>query len=353
MAICKRAFNNMGKKANGKITYISFVLSILVVSIHTYNLSTYGFTGATGSERALIWFESRLNSFESVCVPFFFFLSGYLLFRRFEFSKEGIFKKYKSRFFSLFVPYVIWNTFYFVIYAVLTHVRIFKTFMNHETVELSLRNFLFTVWNSTFSPLWFVQSLMIMILPFPLYYILFRINMHKYTWILGPISFIVVFVMSTGWIPYKIPYIQPTFILGTFLAINVKDIFEKENIIASIAALAAFLTAVIWLCLNKPHGVIWQIVIIMSVWYLFDIIRSVEKEPRSWMKYSFFIYCAHDLILEAMEKIWLIIAGKRVWAAAVDYIFAPAVTVCILVFVANLLKKIMPGTWKIINGNRG
>ncbi len=341
------------EKTNHKITYISFILCVLVVSIHTYNVTTYGFTGETASERALIWFESRLNSFESVCVPFFFFLSGYLLFRNFDFSKKGILKKYKSRFFSLFIPYMIWNTLYFIFYTVLTHIGPLKRLINFEPVELSLKNYLSMLWNNTYSPLWFMLYLMIMIVPFPLYYILFRITRQKYTWILGPVSFIAVFLLTTEWFPYRIPYIQPTFILGTFLAINFKEMFEKEHKAITISAIVIFICVIILLCMYKSTGTVWNIVVIISVWYMFDAFSFTAKEPKKWMYYSFFIYCAHDFILEALEKLWLIFVGKKVWAATIDFLFAPVITVSILILVANFIKKTMPGVWKVINGNRG
>jgi len=79
---------------------------------------------------------------------------------------------------------------------------------------------------------------------------------------------------------------------------------------------------------------------------------SYAKEPPWWLKCTFFYYCAHDMILESVEKVILIVGGRSIGMALIDFIFAPVITFGILVLGAWMLRKYMSPIWKLLNGNR-
>ena len=96
----------MSQGLKNKITIYRFVLIFFVISIHTWNLSVYGIEWGISAFGSLIWFvESYFNTLETVCVPFFFVISGYLFFR--EFKLRSLPYKWKSRFRTVVIPYFL------------------------------------------------------------------------------------------------------------------------------------------------------------------------------------------------------------------------------------------------------
>lgn len=90
---------------------LNFLLSLLIVFHHgftrnvgfidSYNPLDYGVITAI---------ERYFYNFSECAVPIFFFLSAFLFYRTFDGSKEKYISKMKRRFWSLVVPYIIFNT---------------------------------------------------------------------------------------------------------------------------------------------------------------------------------------------------------------------------------------------------
>ena len=119
----------MELRVRRKIKYIEFVLAFSVIFIHTYNVEVYGLLAEYGGAGAVLWYvENFFNSMQSVCVPFFFVLSGYLFFQNYSWQK--VWEKYRSRIYSLLIPYVIWCTIYFLLYLFCTRVPVISRYMN-------------------------------------------------------------------------------------------------------------------------------------------------------------------------------------------------------------------------------
>ena len=55
-------------------------------------------------------------------------------------------------------------------------------------------------------------------------------------------------------------------------------------------------------------------------------------------------------VLEAIEKLWLIFAGDTPLAALIDYLFAPVITMAILIAVGYAVRKYLPKLWSVLNG---
>ena len=89
---------------------------------------------------------------------------------------------------------------------------------------------------------------------------------------------------------------------------------------------------------------------IVLLWIAADVL-AVNKEPFWWMKISFIIYCSHSMILESIEKVFLIVLGKNMLGAFLDFVFAPIITVGIIILISMVVKRIKP-LWKLLSGNR-
>lgn len=112
--------NSTGTPQYKKIRLLSLICAIAVMYIHAENWSQFGFSESTAGY-ALQW---KLIGLCSFAVPFFFTVSAYLFFR--DFSWNRLLPKWKHRIFSLVVPYLLWNTIYFVYLALLSRVPLLR-----------------------------------------------------------------------------------------------------------------------------------------------------------------------------------------------------------------------------------
>ena len=159
-----------------KINWYVFLMSLLVVLIHSVNLAIdnttlssmiltadhtgaelAGITGVAGHVEHLL-----SNALGQMAVPGFFLISGYLFFRTLHGFRD-IGRKWQERVWSLLVPYGAWNVLWYLAY-VLTGRRHFSlTAMSEAAANHSC--------NPTF---WYMYQLMLLTLLAPLLYLLLR-----------------------------------------------------------------------------------------------------------------------------------------------------------------------------------
>jgi len=333
------------QQVRSKITLITFILSLLVIWIHTYNLETYGIDGSGGGLDKFAWLlETTWSAFIGIAVPFFFFISGFLFFRTFRFTWDGIKSKYISRIKGVVIPYIIWCTLYYLYYVILTHLPRVKDIVNSEPVPLTFIRWLDALWPHEYYTLWFLKELIILIALCPLIYILFK---NKY---IGAIILLLLVLNSQfGWV--RIPLGSNIYYLaGAYIAIAFKSAESYRNKLLTILG-CIFLMVLFVLRFRFLDNTIVQLVFFVAVWFACDIFKSDRNYPW-WMKITFFTYVAHDIFLELFEKIFLMILGKRTLFALLDYIFVPLLVFAVLVAIAAFMRRFTPKIWSIITGMR-
>ena len=159
-----------------KINWYSFLLSLLVVLIHSVNLAidnttlesmvlTADHTGATlpGVTGVAGHIEHLLsNALGQMAVPGFFLMSGYLFFRTLHGFRD-IGRKWQERAWSLLVPYGAWNVLWYVAYVLSGRRRFSFNAMTAAAADYSC--------NPTF---WYMYQLILLTLLAPLLYLLLR-----------------------------------------------------------------------------------------------------------------------------------------------------------------------------------
>ena len=159
-----------------KINWYVFLMSLLVVLIHSVNLAidnttlssmilTADHTGATlpGITGVAGHIEHFLsNALGQMAVPGFFLISGYLFFRTLHGFRD-IGRKWQERVWSLLVPYGAWNTLWYLAYVLSGRER-----FSLDALTLAAANYRC---NPTF---WYMYQLMLLTLLAPLFYLLLR-----------------------------------------------------------------------------------------------------------------------------------------------------------------------------------
>lgn len=333
-----------------KITIYSFLAIIAVVFIHTYNLEVYHISeDSVGLTRFVFYFESVAASLWTAAVPMFFMISGFLMFRNFTWDK--LWSKYQTRFFTVLIPYLLWNTIYYLYYILVTRVPFIQRMMNgNEVVEISLREWLSRLWTNEYFVFWFLKDLIILIILTPVIYFFLR-NSGKW-----PVGFVM--LILSVYIGRHVPYwpFNICYLLGAYIGINHKSAPLVKKRILTIIGCGGVIAWIVLNILQVLHICTWQLpiwMVLCCLWFAGDCVDCYEKQTKWWMSISFFIYCMHDMILEAYEKIFLKVFGTGAVFALTDYFLMPLLTVITLIAIAMFMRKYMSPVWKILTGNRG
>ncbi len=218
----------MDKYISNKIKNVSLFMTFFVVLLHSNNLE---------SAKDVISANSIIQNFIGqgivrIAVPVFFLISGYLFFYNFTPTMEKWKYKFKSRFHSLFIPYVIWCTGWLVILYLVELVPAGRALFSDRIITDYTLKELFV--NTYVYPLpyqfWYIRSLMLDVLLTPVFYYIIKslgkksLPIFVVIWFLYPIS-----EMFGGvWILQIFNYPFMLFGIGAALAINKVDLRFKS-----------------------------------------------------------------------------------------------------------------------------
>lgn len=353
----KNAMNNYWTVENteqifqNKITLISFICSILVIYIHTNNLETYGIDkNSIGIARVLYVGESYWFKVVQVAVPLFFCISGILFFRTFEISK--LMEKWKSRFYSIVVPYIIWCTLYYLYNVLCTNIPMIKDMIAGCTVvELSITEWIKWLWVNEYYTLWFLQNLIIYIAITPIIWLLLKERIKKIP--IG-LCILVLLLACKKYLNVSFANMQGIefYLVGSYIGLNCREEIKYKNRIISIFSIIYI--GFILITSFRYWNFELELLFFFAIWYAIDfLMTSLNCQLPWWMSITFFTYVAHDFILEAFEKILWILGGNRPIFALLDYIFMPVIVEILLIGIAYILKTYFTPLWRVINGSRG
>ena len=166
----------MEKRLSNTIAWLRFPLIFLIIMLHCYSVQRM-----EGEHeiffKAVYPFALWLGE---TGVPGFFFISGFLFFL----SKKSYTEKLRSRFHTLFIPYILWNLLLLILYVFAYAIGHPQDINGKNIVGYSFIDYLRLFWdrgsydNGNFvpilCPLWYIRNLIIMSILSPLLYYLIR-----------------------------------------------------------------------------------------------------------------------------------------------------------------------------------
>lgn len=351
--------NTIDKK---KLSGYSAILAILVVLIHTENLGLYP-SLSDGSS-----FSSFVNKFEwliskniaSVAVPSFFMISGILFYRDFKISLYP--KKLKSRFFSLILPYLLWNLFRFFLFYCLGKVGITEKLFLAPRLLFTKENFIdglfFYKYNLGF---WFMYQLILFTIFSP---VIRLITKNKWVGLFAIIALVTLnasdILGELLIVTFKKRFILLDcaiyYIIGAYIGTHFFDFVNKSNKFTKILSVIGIVAGQAFGFLFAKTGFIIfntlsLVILVISFWYFYDALH-IKPLPVCITSITFFIYAGHGTVLEFLQATTNILFGDSVVFAFLTYLTFPVITLGILVGVSLILKKFLPKFWSLINGAR-
>jgi len=364
-----------GNLLSATVDFLRFPLIVGVVFIHT-DFSHMLLAGVKPINFAsfpiftAVFFLFSKIIFE-VCVPLFFFISGFLFFYGTEgFSIQLYLKKLKSRIRSLLVPYIVWN-FVVLLFFILAQTFLTGNFVsgvNKPIVNYSVMDWLWSFWDTSHinphvektlpvnSPFWFIRDLMVVVLTSPLLYFLIK-KLKVYA----------VILLGVVWVinPYfYLPGLSTVsfffFTVGAYFSINKKDFVQLIKpllpwaagvFVLMVAAEFYFFGKTCWsylYCTNVLVGMLFPIA--LSAHF---ITKGCWRPNSLLTEGSFFIFAYHRLpLVFTIKFLFHMIHPQSEIALLFLYLACPAIVIMLGLLGYRLLKNIFPRFTAIICGGR-
>lgn len=333
-------------REKNKITYLHFILSILVILVHSIN--------GTGKFQSFFSIESGIGQF---AVPLFFVISGFLFFRNADVIAD-VTKKINKRIHTVLYPFLIWNIIYYVIHLL---IKGGKAFSIIELFDVAF--------NYTYNPaFWFMYQLILLIAISPIIFYALKNTKTK----------VIFFILASLLVilDIDIPFINEDAILYyTFGAYasrlytsNKLFLIEKKYIIPAIfiaiffffanrVAYGACEVSMRFIPLFTYTVILVRLSVAILIFYIIDLVCKYDKVPE-FMKPSFFLYAVHYMIVKGiiifMQFIIYGYVEPDYWDIIknLTFIISPILCVVVCYYLSKLLCKKLPKVYEVLTGYR-
>lgn len=346
----------MNKYLSIKLQTLSFLLIIMVVFLHSYNISPLNIIRQNYNFFIQHFISEEITR---IAVPLFFAISGYLFFLGVKGKIDEFVDKFKKRTKSLVIPYLFWSSIWIIIYYCLQSIPQTKSFFLGKRVsDFSATDFLDTLFiNPIPFQFWFIRDLIVLVLLSPIIY--FLIKKIKY---LLAISLLITWYLNLNFYLFLNESVL-FFTIGASLSISnsqvLTKVYSKKHLIIPLiwVLFCVFLTLIAvsntanLLLISFLHKTA-ILLGIASIWILYDLFSKDKKEkPPLIYSFSFFIFAFHLPLMTFVRAI-LFKLGNTEFISFSIYLIAPIIVIFSSLFIGSLLKRALPDFYKIINGGR-
>lgn len=294
--------------------------------------------------------------FCSICVPCFFIISGFLFFRNIDKFDFGVYeKKIKSRFFTLFIPYIIWCSICCLLLYVkhkFLHMPGLNIFLDNGSIDwINLLKGYWSISESEYRPyafaFWFIRNLMVFVILSPV------------AWIIGK-SKILTLLFFTFYIIFDIGFYGfEWFLLGSFSGIHKIEI-PKIKRGGLIVCVLLFLV----MCLIRiEYKVNWNLILFIQVVsgllltaYFGNFLKIYEQTSKLLkvaVASTFMIYATHQCYCTKVREFYCnLFWDNNIIDPIISYILSFMTLTIVGVICYVLLKKVSPRLTRILTGGR-
>lgn len=329
-----------------KIVYLHFIMSVLVILIHSINNDT--------KFEKLFSMEFGIGQF---AVPLFFVISGFLFFKNVK-SISDVKQKINRRIYSLLVPYLLWNLIYFIIFSI-----------KNRVITVSIHIIEDAMFNYTFNPaFWFMFQLILIIALTPvMFYVLKNIYLIVILYLI--LYMLIIFDIN-------LPYINEDALIYFFSGAVFSRLYSEHSF-KFISKKGFVYTLIMFICsfllnsfANKLLGlsylfrttyiftiILKRLVGSFMIFYFFDLIFKYEKVP-SFMYNTFFLYAIHFAIVRGIAYVFRIIKSNynilslQMFFEIVIFILSPVICITVSFYLSKVLNDKVPKFYNMLSGNR-
>ena len=352
--------NTINENISHTITFSRFPLIFLIVLLHTIVLGqSYprGIEIPVGKYVLLdiVQFVSQ-REIGDLGVPAFFFISGFLFFSGGNMNVSLWKGKLKKRVYSLFIPYLIWNTLFLLYYMVLSQFMDLSWGVKGQGVLPYIDAYLGFNNGPFLAPLWFIRDLMVLnVLSLPAFFIIKKMGI----WLIP----ILLFSFSMG-IGYNLPYIGfrsvVPYFLGAWFAIHsVSFIVEKKKmlLLLNILFVVMVVMATVFHFSDIECGPLQQIELLIGFFTLFAdfhylVSNKMVGVNKRLAESSFFVFVAHMFVMNIPNKLWVLMLPPNGVTASLMQWLIPIAVSFLLYWCYFGVKRYSPQLTSVLTGGR-
>ncbi|MBP7510152.1 MAG: acyltransferase [Prolixibacteraceae bacterium] len=356
----------MNKYQSDKLRTISFFLILLVVMVHSTNLSVRIDANFTTINKGVNSFFQNFISdgIAKIASPLFFAISGYLFFLNINEGKPAEFlEKYKKRFRTLVIPYLLWSIFGLIFYFAIQSIPYFKPFFTRELIrDYSFSQVLTRIFLQPIPyQLWFIRDLTVLVLISPLIHWLLK-NLRN----LIVLFFLILWFLNFNYVIFDNRSIL-FFTSGAYFSVNRINPHnfkvKHQHIYLTICWITLVLCKTILVHIGYSNNTLILILQrasilfgILTIWLLYDkLFKNTDLSKTriyNLFQYTFFIYVFHEPTITIVKKSLYFFLGTTELSSFLIYLLAPTITLFFSIIVASYLKNIAPVLYKTITGKR-
>ena len=339
-----------------KKEFISFLLSILVLFIHSYFTQDIG-DGSLASvinHKVSYFFSCSITKF---AVPMFFMMSGITFFK--DYNNKKYSAKIKSRLFTLVIPFLLWNTIW-MLWEIFTSHSFIAQFSESGPYPLTITSILKGIFFYNCNiPFWYIFDLIIFSFAAPLVFLVIK---NRYVGIVSIIGLSIVSLYGI-YLPEAVFYNPMSivfYLTGAVIGYHFFDFASKKSSktmqITSLIFLLAYIVAKniapreIHIDNYLTQTIVYTLAA-FSLWNIADMF--VEKiKPRAIYRRSFAIYAMHLPIAIAILKVLTFCTPHNEWLEIPKFIIMIVLTLVVINLVCAFLEKFAPKINATLMGNR-
>lgn len=338
----------INKAISNKIDEINVLCTVLIIMLH----SSYQVNISESNNAIVMQFNVMkiINILQTVTVAMFFCISSYLYFCQYEKTSDWLLLL-KKRIKSVLFPFVLWNVLALIYYTVIVN---YTNVFDSKTVPMNMYDRIRYIINSEgVPPLWYLRELFVFSIIAPAIMYLYRM-LNKYSVILIPLIGGIVCLLK---VPYSsVFYWLPAIVGGGWIAKYGQEFLEKKinKKISIIAVIIYICCGLAMYMINDEHSVIfygWRFLSVILLWII--MININGSKLINFRCFTFFAYCIHFLIIEAVRGLLIRGLGVHVWNILMIYMATIFVTCFLILIAGKIIKYYLPCIWKVLNGGRG
>ena len=352
----------MDKYFSNKIKLVSFLLIIMVVFLHSYNIDIKQGGKILNFEKNSNWIVQNFisNGITRIAVPLFFLISGFLFVSKQTFNFEDYKIKINKRLKTLVIPYLFWSLLGLFLYLVLQSFPQSCSFFTNKLIK----NYSIIEWINAIIirpipyQLWFLKDLIVMVFISPLIFFFTR-----------KLKIIYLFIVAVFWFFNQDNIILTSeallfFSIGIYIQLFYKEsVYNKSNSSVLLVLFWLFFILLKTIAGYYDYSKIAEILLlkisilfgIVAFWKILDkqfVLNFSQGFIEKILSYSFFIYAFHEPYLTIIKKALFAMLSKTPTNYLIVYFLSPIIIIFISLFVAMILKNNILAFYKIITGNR-
>lgn len=343
-----------------RISLLRFVLIILVVYLHSYNLTGITFEYGIYEMHVPLWMslvqETISNIVARCAVPLLFLLSSLLLYAKPFNWLHNIGRKART----LLLPFLIWNSLWILAFFIAQSIPFFQPYFAGD--EHLVAGFGPLEWLQAYfplksdevfcPPLWFLSDL-------------FRLNLlaGALGWLCKKLPALTLAVTGCLWLLDIEIYLVRNeallfFVLGCFISQHGlrAESLDRLRWLDLGVVYAAGIALELWMGQSWP--LLHKVNILVGCIFFIKLSKALAQKTSPTgvfarlAQYSFIIYVAHEYTQTLLKKLALIYLPREAWVFLLTYLLLPLLVIGLCLLLGFVLRRFLPPVYRVVTGSR-